>query len=71
MAFVIVSRTAPMLTMPVMLALFALMHLKAPTSLIIIGVMVALVGLLWDHDDVRWGPTMTSEGLSALQDRRT
>ena len=40
MAFVIVSRTA-MVTMPIMLAVFALLHLKWRTSLMIFGAMVA------------------------------
>ena len=40
MAFVIVSRTA-MVTMPIMLAVFALIHLKWRTSLMIFGVLVA------------------------------
>jgi hypothetical protein len=56
MAFVVASRTA-IVTMPVMLAVFALIHLKARTSLIIIGAMVASVGLLWaTTTDLRWGP---------------
>jgi hypothetical protein len=56
MAFVIVSRTA-IVTMPIMLAVFALLHLRRRTSLIIIGVMIALVGVLWfTTTDLRWGP---------------
>jgi len=56
MAFVTVSRTA-IVTMPIMLAVFALLHLRRRTSLIIIGVMIALVGVLWfANTDVRWGP---------------
>lgn len=46
MAFVIVSRTA-MVTLPVMLAVFALMHLRRRTSAIIIGAMIVLAGLAW------------------------
>ena len=46
MAFVIVSRTA-MVTMPIMLAVFALLHLKRRTSLIIFGALVVLAGLAW------------------------
>jgi O-antigen ligase len=44
MAFVIVSRTA-MVTIPVMIAVFALLHLKWRTSLIILGGLVVLAGL--------------------------
>ena len=56
MAFIVASRTA-IVTMPIMLAAFALIHLKPRTSLIIVGVMVALVGLLWaTTTDLRWGP---------------
>ena len=46
MAFVIVSRTA-LVTMPIMLAVFALLHLKWRTSLIIFGALVVLAGLAW------------------------
>ena len=56
MAFVVVSRTA-IVTMPIMLAVFALLHLRRRTSLIIIGVMITLVGVLWfTTTDLRWGP---------------
>ena len=46
MAFVIVSRTA-MVTMPVMLAVFALLHLRWRTSLMIFGAVILLAGLAW------------------------
>ena len=46
MTFVIVSRTA-MVTIPVMLAVFALLHLQRRTSLMIFGAMVVLAGLAW------------------------
>ncbi len=46
MAFVIVSRTA-MVTLPVMLAVFALMHLPRRTSLMIFGAMMVAAGLAW------------------------
>ena len=46
MAFVIVSRTA-MVTIPIMLAVFALLHLKWRTSVMIFGVLAALAGLAW------------------------
>jgi len=56
MAFIVASRSA-IVTMPVMLAAVALVHMRRRTSLIIIGVMVALVGLLWiTTTDLRWGP---------------
>ena len=44
MAFVIVSRTA-MVTIPVMLAVFALLHLKWRTSLMIFGGLVVLAAI--------------------------
>src|SRR4029078_10300806 len=46
MAFVIVSRTA-MVTMPIMLAVFALLHLKWRTSLLIFGGLAVMAGLAW------------------------
>ena len=56
MALVTVSRTA-IVTMPIMVGVFALLHLKRRTSLILVGVMIALGGLLWfATPDVRWGP---------------
>ena len=44
MTFIIVSRTA-LVTMPVMLVVFALLHLKWRTSVILIGVAVVLAAL--------------------------
>jgi hypothetical protein len=44
MAFVIVSRTA-MVTVPIMLAVFALLHLKWRTSLLIFGGLAVMAGL--------------------------
>jgi O-antigen ligase len=44
MTFIIVSRTA-LVTMPVMLAVFALLHLKWRTSVILIGVAIVLAAL--------------------------
>jgi O-antigen ligase len=56
MAFVAVSRTA-IVTMPIMVGVFALLHLKRRTSLILVGVMLVLGGLLWfATPDLRWGP---------------
>jgi len=46
MAFVTVSRTT-IVTMPVMLAAFALLHLRWRTSPMILGALVALAGLAW------------------------
>ncbi|MEP6840686.1 MAG: O-antigen ligase family protein [Bradyrhizobium sp.] len=46
MAFVVVSRTA-MVTLPVMLAVFALMHLPRRASLMIFGATVVVAGLAW------------------------
>jgi hypothetical protein len=44
MAFVIVSRTA-LVTIPIMLAVFALLHLRWRTSLLIFGTLAILAGL--------------------------
>ena len=77
MAFVIVSRTA-MVTMPIMLAVFVLLHLKRRTSLIIFGAMVVAASLIWvaspklrqtsatfvsDYEDYKATNAKTSIGL--------
>jgi O-antigen ligase len=46
MMFVIVSRTA-LVTMPIMLAIFALLHLKWRSIVIILCAMTVLTGLAW------------------------
>jgi O-antigen ligase len=46
MAFVIVSRTA-LVTVPIMLAVFALLHLRWRSIVIIVGVLLAFVLLAW------------------------
>jgi O-antigen ligase len=46
MAFVVVSRTA-MVTMPIMLAVFALLHLKWRTNVIMLCTAIVLAGLAW------------------------
>lgn len=46
MTFVIVSRTA-LVTMPIMLAVFALMHLKWRTNVMLFSAAVVLAGLAW------------------------
>jgi O-antigen ligase len=46
MAFVIVSRTA-LVTMPIMLAVFGLMHLRWRTNLAIFGAMAVVAGMAW------------------------
>jgi O-antigen ligase len=56
MALVTVSRTA-IVTMPIMVGVFALLHLKRRTSLILVGVMLVMAGLLWfATPDLRWSP---------------
>jgi hypothetical protein len=55
MVFVIVSRTA-IVTMPIMVGVFALLHLKRRTALILFGVMIVLAGALWFAPELRWGP---------------
>ena len=46
MAFVIVSRTA-IVTLPVMVAIFALLHLRRRTSGTIICIMIGVAGFVW------------------------
>jgi hypothetical protein len=46
MTFVVVSRTA-LVTIPVMLAVFGILHLKWRTNLIILGLVAVLAGLAW------------------------
>jgi O-antigen ligase len=54
MMFVVVSRTA-LVTMPIMLAVFALMHLKWRSILVILCVMTAFAGLAWETSPhLRW-----------------
>ncbi len=70
MAFVIVSRTA-MVTIPIMLAVFALLHLKGRTSLMIFGALVIMAGLAWTTSP-QLQPTTEAffTRLSALQDAK-
>ncbi len=58
MAFVIVSRTA-MVTMPIMLAVFALLHLKWRTNVIISCAVMALAMLAWVASPQLRGTTET------------
>jgi O-antigen ligase len=54
MAFVVISRTA-LVTMPVLLAVFALLHLKRRTNLIIFGLAIVLAALAWaTSPQLRW-----------------
>src|SRR5258708_15083407 len=54
MAFVVVSRTA-LVTMPIMLAVFALLHLKWRSIAIIFGTAILLAGLAWAASPhLRW-----------------
>ena len=54
MLFVIVSRTA-LVTLPIMLALFALLHLRRRTSAAIFGGVIVLAGLTWvASSQLRW-----------------
>jgi O-antigen ligase len=46
MAFVVVSRTA-LVTMPIMLAVFAALHLRWRTSLMIFAALILLAGISW------------------------
>jgi O-antigen ligase len=54
MAFVIVSRTA-LVTMPILLAVFALLHLKRRTNLMIFGLAIVLAAVAWTTSPkLRW-----------------
>ena len=54
MAFVTVSRTA-LVTMPIMLAMFALLHLKWRTNVLIFCLMSVLAGVAWaTSPTLRW-----------------
>jgi len=46
MAFVVISRTA-LVTMPIMLAVFAALHLRLRASMMILAAVVVLAGLSW------------------------
>ena len=70
MAFVIVSRTA-MVTIPIMLAVFALLHLKWRTSLMIFGALAVMAGLAWATSPQLQRTTDTFfSRVSALQERK-
>lgn len=46
MVFVVVSRTA-LVTLPVMLAVFAVLHFRLRTNLVCLGIAIMLAGLAW------------------------
>ena len=64
MMFVIVSRTA-LVTIPIMLGVFALLHLKRRSTAIIVGAAIALGGLAWATS-----PQLRSTTESFLRDYR-
>ena len=67
MAFVIVSRTA-LVTMPIMLAVFALLHLKWRSIVIIVCAAIAFAAArMGDVAALRWTVETFVAGLSALQ----
>jgi O-antigen ligase len=69
MAFVVVSRTA-LVTMPVMLAVFALLHLKWRTNVILIGVVIALAALAFAASpQLRWTVQTFSRDYQLYQER--
>ena len=66
MVLVTVSRTA-IVTMPIMVGVFALLHLRRRTSLILIGYDRA-GGLLWfATPDLRWGPKDCSRNIGSTR----
>ncbi len=57
MALVVVSRTA-LVTMPILLAVFAMLHLKWRSNLVILCVVILLAGLAWTiSPQLRWTAT--------------
>ena len=71
MAFIVVSRSA-IVTIPIMLAAVALVHMRLRTTLIIVGALVALVGVLWmTTSDVRWGPKRLLRDYQLYKTERT
>jgi hypothetical protein len=71
MAFIVASRSA-IVTMPIMLAAVALVHVRLRTTVIIIGVMIALVGALWmTTSDLRWGPKRLLRDYQLYKTERT
>jgi O-antigen ligase len=64
MTFVTVSRTA-LVTMPIMLVVFALLHLKRRTSLMIFGILIVLAALAWAVS-----PQLRGRGESFFRDYR-
>ncbi len=71
MAFVVVSRTA-LVTMPVMLAVFALLHLKWRTNVILIGMAIVLAGLAFAASPkLRWTVETFSRDYQLYQERNT
>jgi hypothetical protein len=71
MAFIVASRSA-IVTIPVMLAAVALVHMRLRTTLIIVGGLVALVGVLWmTTSDLRWGPKRLLRDYQLYKTERT
>jgi O-antigen ligase len=73
MMFVAVSRTT-LVTMPLMLAVFALLHLKWRTSLAIFGIAVVLSALIWTvSPPLQWKTTtfLRDYEISREQDQPT
>ena len=69
MMFVVVSRTA-LVTMPIMLAVFALLHLRWRSIVIILCVIIAFAGLAWaTSPHFRWTATTFLRDYQLYQER--
>ncbi|MGH6682272.1 MAG: O-antigen ligase family protein, partial [Bradyrhizobium sp.] len=69
MAFVIVSRTA-LVTMPMMLAVFGLLHLKWRTNLLILGAVIAIGAAAWVLSPQLEGTIKSFSGQYRLYEQR-
>jgi O-antigen ligase len=71
MAFIIVSRTA-LVTMPIMLAVFGLMHLKWRTNLMILGAAAAVAAIAWAASpQLQWTVTTFARDYRLYEEQGT
>jgi O-antigen ligase len=71
MAFVVVSRTA-LVTMPIMLAVFGLMHLNRRTNLMILGAAVVVAAIAWAASpQLQWTVTTFTRDYQLYKEQGT
>jgi O-antigen ligase len=71
MAFIVVSRTA-LVTMPIMLAVFGLMHLKWRTNLMILGGAAAVAAIAWAASpQLQWTVTTFARDYRLYEEQGT